>query len=129
MIILDKPQAELLRSFLVGHSKEIENSEHANAMLEIQKILFSQMRPDEEEVCDIILQNVDLLTCINCGAKLSDKVRLKDDVVGVLHIDPGSSNYPREPDEPAAAYFECAECSEAHPKGFLRYRLKKEENT
>jgi len=30
----------------------------------------------------------------------------------VLRIDPGSNNYPIEPDEPAVAYFECIECAQ-----------------
>ena len=67
---------------------------------------------DEGELCDIILRHADLLTCYNCGDKLSDKVQVgNDDKVGVLRIDPGSNNYPREPDEPAQAYFECMECA------------------
>ena len=70
---------------------------------------------DESELCDLILRNAHLLTCYNCGAKLSDKVR--GDQVGMLRIDPGSNNYPREPDEPAVAYFECIECTQAKSKG------------
>jgi hypothetical protein len=116
MILLDKTQADLLRSFLVGHSKEIENSEHADAMLEIHKVLNSQARPDEGKVCDVLLQNIDLLTCFNCGGKLSEikeKIEFphKDDFIGEFCIDPGESNYPREPDVPAGAYFVCVECS------------------
>lgn len=75
--------------------------------------------PDEGDLDDIILRHAHLLTCCNCGEKLQDKVCLKDDVVGVLHIDPGRSNYPREPDEPAEAYFECVECSEGQPHYFF----------
>ena len=73
---------------------------------------------DEGELCDLILRHADLLTCYNCGDKLSDKVQVgNDDKVGVLRIDPGSNNYPREPDEPAVAYFECIECTQAKSKG------------
>lgn len=116
MIILDKQQANLLRSFLVGHSKEIENSEHTNAMLEILSILTGKSRPDEGMVCGVLLQNIDLLTCLSCGAKLVDveegEVTLrKDDFMGEFCVDPGESNYPHEPDVPAAAYFVCVECS------------------
>lgn len=116
MIILDKPQAELLRSCLVGHSKEIENSEHVDAMFELLKVLSSQARPDEGKVCDVLLENIDLLTCFNCGEKLSEikeKIEFphKDDFIGEFCFDPGESNYPVEPDVPAGVYFVCVECS------------------
>ncbi len=71
-----------------------------------------QLPLDEGDLCDYILRHAHLLTCYNCGEKLSDKLpTASDDRVGVLHIDPGQSNYPREPDEPAVAYFECIECA------------------
>ncbi|MDP2217224.1 MAG: hypothetical protein Q8J68_08065 [Methanolobus sp.] len=112
MIILNKHQADLLRSFLVGHGKEIENTEHADTMCEILRVLSSQARPDEGQVCDVILQNIDLLRCFNCDAQLADfKFLFKDDFIGELCIDPGESNYPHEPDVPAGVYFICAECS------------------
>lgn len=79
---------------------------------------------DEGDLCALILRHVHLLTCYNCGEKLQDKVRLKDDVVGVMHIDPGRSNYPREPDEPAAAYFECIECVDEPKKGEIMKRWR-----
>jgi len=114
MIILDETQANLLRSFLVGHSKEIEKSIYNDAMFEILRVLSSQA--DEGKVCDVILQNVDLLTCFNCGEKLGEikeKIEFpqKDDFMGEFCIDPGESNYPREPDVPAGVYFICVECS------------------
>lgn len=68
---------------------------------------------DEGELSDIILENFHLLTCYNCGEKLGDvksDYRGGSEEAGVLCIDPGSINYPREPDEPAAAYFECMDC-------------------
>lgn len=34
-------------------------------------------------------------------------------VIGVLHLDPGELNYPREPDVPASAFFECMDCYHA----------------
>lgn len=116
MIILDQTQADLLRSFLIGHSKEIENSEHTDAMFEIIKILSSQARPDEGQVCDVILQNIDLLTCFNCGENIAEVKEKEgtirtDDFIGELCIDPGEYNYPREPDVPAEAYFVCVKCS------------------
>ena len=86
-----------------------------------------KMLKDEGELSDIILQNANLLTCFNCGRTLDDvhsqhKGRAED--VGVLCIDPGSNNYPHEPDEPAQAYFECMECREANDrKAERRYNL------
>ena len=68
---------------------------------------------DEGELSDIILENFHLLTCFNCGEKLEDvksDYRTGSEEAGVLCIDPGRINYPREPDEPAQAYFECMDC-------------------
>lgn len=70
---------------------------------------------DEGELADIILRNAHLLTCFNCGEKLEDihsKGRGRTEDIGILCIDPGRDNYPREPDEPAEAYFECMKCRE-----------------
>jgi len=67
---------------------------------------------DEADLCDHILRGAHMLTCYNCGATLRSKAYRKDDKVGVLRIDPGSNNYPIEPDEPAVAYFECIECAQ-----------------
>lgn len=116
MIILDETQANLLRSFLVGHSKEIEISEHANAMYKILSILTGKVRPDEGKVCDVILENIDLLTCFECGLQLvdvkeNDETLHKDEFIGALCIDPGESNYPHEPDVPAELYLVCVKCS------------------
>jgi len=72
---------------------------------------------DEADLCDHILRGAHMLTCYNCGATLRSKTYRKDDKVGVLRIDPGSNNYPIEPDEPAVAYFECIECAEQKSKG------------
>ena len=68
---------------------------------------------DEGELSDIILENFQLLTCFNCGERLGDvksDYRTGSEEAGVLCIEPGSINYPREPDEPTHAYFECMEC-------------------
>lgn len=71
-----------------------------------------QGKMDEGDLCDLILCHVHVLSCFNCGARLEEKVNLRQgDTVGILHIDPGRSNYPREPDEPAELYLECVECS------------------
>jgi len=68
---------------------------------------------DEGELSDIILSNIHLLTCSNCGKVLKDvpsRHRVGVEEAGVLCIDPGRINYPHEPDEPAQAYFECMDC-------------------
>ena len=70
---------------------------------------------DEGELSDIILSNIHLLTCLNCGKALKDvpsRHRVGVEEAGVSCIDPGRINYPREPDEPARAYFECMDCRE-----------------
>ena len=40
-----------------------------------------------------------------------DETPQKDDFMREFCIDPGESNYPREPDVPAGVYFICVECS------------------
>ena len=67
---------------------------------------------DESKLLDIILENIDELTCINCGEKLIDSWNTVKtfDKIGVMHLDPGSRNYPYEPDDPASTYFECIKC-------------------
>jgi hypothetical protein len=69
---------------------------------------------DEGELCDIILKNIQLLTCYNCGEILAEaySAGVTGDKVGVLHIDPGTRNYPVAPDEPAELYFECLKCAD-----------------
>lgn len=67
---------------------------------------------EEADLCDLILRHAHALTCYNCGALLEEKCNpQQNDTVGVMHIDPGSNNYPREPDEHAELYFECNGCS------------------
>ncbi len=89
------------------------NTVHPNDGYKIEIPSPQEQPKDEGELCDLILQYAHLPTCYNCGAKLSDKVQqVNDDRVGVLHIDPGRNNYPREPDEPAVAYFECIDCAQ-----------------
>ncbi len=76
---------------------------------------------EEADILDILLKHGDLLTCYNCGKKLTD-VHPKGEVVAEMCLDPGRSNYPREPDEPAEIYFRCADCirerdaKKAHPE-------------
>ena len=69
---------------------------------------------NEEYLCELILENAHVLTCFNCGEtlELQTSVIPNDTRVGILHIDPGEKNYPREPDIPASAYFECMQCYE-----------------
>jgi len=70
------------------------------------------MIEDENELSDIIMNHIELLTCFNCGEKLVDQTSYKTaDNLGTIHLDPGSCNYPREPDEPANLYCECIKCS------------------
>ena len=65
---------------------------------------------NEEDICELILKNAHVLTCYNCGETLRAQSRTLDTAIGVLHIDPGEMNYPREPDVPASAFFECMQC-------------------
>jgi len=69
---------------------------------------------NEEELCELILENAHVLECFDCGEPLESKTNhaKNNDVVAVLHIDIGEHNYPHSPDEPAPAYFECLECYE-----------------
>lgn len=68
---------------------------------------------NEGELSDIILSNIHLLTCSNCGKALKDvpsRHRVGVEEAGVLCIDLRRINYLREPDEQAQAYFECMDC-------------------
>ena len=69
---------------------------------------------NEADLCELILENTHLLKCFECGATLESKMNhaTNKTAVGILHIDPGESNYPREPDISASAYFECMDCHE-----------------
>lgn len=72
---------------------------------------------DEGQLCDVILWYADMLTCYNCGETLTKNcIHGSDKEIGILRIDNGSTNYPREPDEPAQAYFECITCREERMK-------------
>lgn len=64
---------------------------------------------NEGDMLEVLLRQGDLLTCYDCGKKLTE-VRPKDDVVAEMCLDPGRDNYPRDPDEPASIYFRCADC-------------------
>lgn len=67
---------------------------------------------NEDELLEIIMTNLDTLTCFNCGKKLVEEIIfLGDDIpLGILCYEKGEMNYPREPDIPATIYFECMEC-------------------
>lgn len=81
---------------------------------------------DEENLPDVILDHIELLTCFNCGEKLIDQKSYKtEDTLGTLHLDLGSINYPYEPDEPRGIYFECAQCSTETPHEFKLILNKK----
>ena len=69
---------------------------------------------NEEELCELILENAHVLTCFNCGEtlELQTSVIPNDERIGILHIDRGEKNYPHEPDTPALVYFECMQCYE-----------------
>lgn len=67
---------------------------------------------NEEDLCELILENAHILTCFNCGETLESQTTgiANDTRAGVLHIDPGEMNYLHEADVPASAYFECVKC-------------------
>ncbi len=64
---------------------------------------------EEEDILNILLRHGDLLTCYDCGRKLTD-LQPEGEVVAEMCLAPGRSNYPREPDEPAQIYFRCSDC-------------------
>ena len=66
---------------------------------------------DEAELLELILNNVKVLTCFNCGEKLIDRMPSNmQEMLGVIRLDKGSRNYPDGPDDPAGIYFECLKC-------------------
>ena len=66
----------------------------------------------EDDLLEILMKNLDKLTCFNCGKKLVEEMTFPaDDIpMGILYFEKGEMNYPREPDIPATIYFECMEC-------------------
>lgn len=114
----DLPQFNKLRSRESGRKgKVISQNEFIKELLDFYKKIKSG-KLDEGDLCDLILRHAHVLTCFNCGALLDEKWNRQEnnDEVGILHIDPGRNNYPREPDEPAQLYFECIECSKERQK-------------
>ena len=74
-------------------------------------------RINEASIMDMLLKHGDMLTCFNCGKNLTEAETKKintqayDRFIAKLILDPGESNYPREPDVPASLYFVCSECA------------------
>lgn len=91
--------------------KAISQNEFVKTLLDFYKAAKTG-KIEEGDLCDLILRHAHTPTCFNCGARLEEKcIPRQNDTIGVMHISPGSNNYPREPDEPAELYFECYECS------------------
>ena len=67
---------------------------------------------DEDELLEFLINNLDKLTCFNCGKTLVEEIDFsRDDIpLGIFYYEKGEMNYPREPDIPCAIYFECMEC-------------------
>ena len=66
----------------------------------------------EAEILDNILRHGDKIYCFNCGEDLATAFDEQGEgvPVAVLWVDAGRMNYPKEPDEPPEAYFECWRC-------------------
>jgi hypothetical protein len=73
------------------------------------KLFVRSFFKEEGQLLDVILDNVELLTCYNCGEKITDGISHGGDVA-VLNLDPGENNYPHSPDEPASVAFTCFHC-------------------
>ncbi len=79
---------------------------------------LGELTIQEADIMDLLLKHGNLLTCFNCGKKLTEveskklNERAKDRFIAELILDPGEVNYPREPDVSASLYFICAECTE-----------------
>ena len=117
--IMDKKDSEFTSADLViGWMLEqeqavVEHNEECRRLREELELKLNRFdKFDEGSLLIQILNNVDVLTCINCGERLIDSRNTVKtfDKLGMIHLDPGSSNYPHEPDEPAGIYFECVEC-------------------
>jgi hypothetical protein len=97
-----------------------EESDHTDILEALDKVEFIKI--EEADIMGLLLRRGDLLTCFNCGKKLSEiysnmtskraSKRVNDRFVAKLILEPGEVNYPREPDIPASLYFVCAECEE-----------------
>lgn len=67
---------------------------------------------NEDELCDIILDNINVMTCIDCGESLESQISGADNDtrIGVLHIYPTESDRAQYPDVPPSVFFECVKC-------------------
>jgi len=104
--------ADLVIGWLFEQEQAVaEHNEAFNDLLKERDELKHQKIMDEGELLKIILDDVNKLTCENCGETLISEQSVKtNDQLGMMHLDPGSRNYPHEPDEPAGIYFECVNC-------------------
>jgi len=109
--------ADLVIGWMIEQEKAI--AEHNEACERLQEELNLKLHSfdqfDEGDLLIKILNSVDVLTCINCGERLIDSRNTVEtfDKLGTIHLDPGSRNYPHEPDEPAGIYFECVNCAKS----------------
>lgn len=87
-------------------------------------LLYEKMMKDksEDELLEMLMNNLDKLTCFDCGKKIVDEITfLGDDIpLGVIYYEKGEINYPREPDTPSVIYFECMECVNERKEGESR---------
>ena len=86
-----------------------KNSENKSAESVIEKL----RHPNDIDIIDVMNRCVKTpFVCLECGNDFEDVWINGSKPLAVLMFDPGSRNYPREPDEPASFYFECIECYE-----------------
>lgn len=90
-----------------------DESDHTDILEALDKEFI---KIEEASIMDLLLRHGELLTCFNCGKKLTEveskklNERANDRFIAKLILEPGEVNYPREPDVPASIYFVCAEC-------------------
>ena len=91
------------------------------------KVFVRSPFEDEGQLLNVILDNAELLTCYNCGERIAETSRGGD--VAVLNMDPGESNYPNSPDEPASAAFTCIKCFDEPEPSSLEMQKKEGRDT
>ena len=64
----------------------------------------------EDEVTNKVMDNLESLTCIECGEPLQINDGTTDVPIGVLWFDEGTHDTRMEPGEPSEAYWVCGKC-------------------
>lgn len=77
----------------------------------VEAVIEGFRHPNDDDIISVMNRYIKTpFVCFECGNDFRDVWINGSKPLAVLMFDPGSSNYPVAPDEPASFYFECIEC-------------------